>query len=96
MLQSWRHLCRKNIGDEYSAILELLPKQGIEIYSASWLAEKLLEQDKLHSLLVQGENRPGIFEKIKRLISRVERWKFATADCKFKWIDTLIQEKCGK
>ena len=53
-------LCRKNIGDEYSAILELLPKQGIEIYSASWLAEKLLEQDKLALSFVQGKTEPGI------------------------------------
>lgn len=53
----------ENIGDEYSAILELLPKQGIEIYSASWLAEKLLEQDKLALSFVQGKTEPGIFEK---------------------------------
>ena len=85
-------LCRKNIGDEYSAILELLPKQGIEIYSASWLAEKLLEQDKLALSFVQGKTEPGIFEKIKSLISCVKDGNLRTADCKFKWIDTLIQE----
>ena len=86
-------LCRKNIGDEYSAILELLPKQGIEIYSASWLAEKLLEQDKLALSFVQGKTEPGIFEKIKSLISCVKDGNLRTADCKFKWIDTLMQRQ---
>ena len=69
-------LCRKNIGDEYSAILELLPKQGIEIYSASWLAEKLLEQDKLAISFVQEKTEPGIFEKNKEFNQSCKRRKF--------------------
>ena len=85
-------LCRENIGNEYSAILELLPKQGMGIYSASWLAEKILEQDKLALSFIREKTEPAVFEKINRLFSSVKDGNLRTADCKFKWIDTLIQE----
>lgn len=85
-------LCQKTIGGEYSAILELLPKQGIGIYSAPWLAGKLLEQDKLALSLVHEKTEPAIYEKIGRLLDRVKDGNLRTADCKFQWIDTLVSE----
>lgn len=85
-------LCGKNIGSEYSALLELLPEQGIEIYSAPWLAEKLLEQDKLAMSFVREKTESAVYEKISRILNGVKDGNLRTADCKFKWIDALIKD----
>lgn len=85
-------LCGQDIGDEYSEMLALLPEGGFGIYSASWLAMKLLEQDKLAIALAKEELEPAVFEKISRLLSHVKDGNLRTADCKFKWIDGLVRE----
>lgn len=83
---------RKLLGDNYSTLYGLLPQKGIGIYSASWLAGKLMEQDKLVLSLVQGNVQSAAFEQIKQILSEVKDGNLHTADCKFQWIDTLVRE----
>lgn len=83
---------RKTIGDDYSAMIDQLPEKGIGIYSAPWLAAKLVEQDRLVLSLVQKNVQPSEFDKISQRLARVKDGNLHTADCKFQWIDTLINE----
>ena len=47
-------LYEEKINVPYITVLNLLPKEGIEIYSAGWLAAKLLENDPMVQSIIQG------------------------------------------
>ena len=85
-------ICQQTIGDDYSKVLTFLPENGIDIYSASWLAMKLLEQDKLAVSLVREKLESASFESLNHYLNKVKNGNLRTADCKFKWIDALIKE----
>lgn len=79
-------------GEQKSAFAEaltLVPANGIEKYSAEWLAAKLLE----------GDN--AVINKLSSVSDRNALKKFSeanpdgslyTSDCKFEWIDSLLSD----
>lgn len=85
-------LYQSGIEKEFNALKTLLPEQGIDIYTVSWLAVKLLEQDKQALTLVERNVSVSEYEKIKQIISGVQNGNLRTGDCKFQWIDNLIKE----
>ncbi len=75
----------------YDKVIALMPKEGIDNYSPSWLATKLIEKDsdvltKIKNVLSQDE-----FRDLEKLLSSVEKGTLETAGYKFQWIDELLR-----
>ncbi|MGL6200477.1 MAG: ferrous iron transport protein B [Lachnospiraceae bacterium] len=80
-----------NIKNKYNEIKKLLPNNGIGIYSPFWLAAKLLEQDKQATALVKEHIESAVFQQIEIIMAGVQDGNLLTADCKFQWIDGLLE-----
>lgn len=81
------------IGDgAYEKLLELMPQDGIGNYSASWLATKLLEEDKAVLELIEENLPQEAYKEVKSVLSSVENGVLETAGYKFKWIDELLKD----
>lgn len=83
-------LYRENISVPYTTVRNLLPENGIEIYSAGWLAAKLLEWDPLALSLVKGNLSEADFRRLKSYLDGVKDGNLLTGDCKFRWIDRVL------
>lgn len=82
-----------SIGDgAYEKFLELMPQDGIGNYSASWLATKLLEEDKAVLELIEENMAQEAYKEVKSVLSSVENGVLETAGYKFKWIDELLKD----
>ena len=84
-------LYREKINVPYTTVLNLLPKDGIEIYSAGWLAAKLLESDPLALSVVQKNLSQSDFQQLKAYLGSVKDGNLLTGDCKFQWIDRILK-----
>ncbi|MFZ7102494.1 MAG: ferrous iron transport protein B [Peptococcaceae bacterium] len=80
------------IGERYQQVLELLPKEGIDVYSSVWLTAKLLEQDRPVRGLVKSRISTENWDKINMLLQEVKNGSLLTAECKFKWIEGLLKD----
>ena len=78
--------------ETYEEILKLLPDSGMEAFSSSWLALKLLEQDEIVMDTVKLNIPKANWNKIESIIKNIENGSLLTADSKFKWIGTLIKD----
>lgn len=79
-------------GKTVFVIKALLPADGIGIYSSTWLTAKLIEQDKLARSLVKETVDAGTYTAIEKKLSDVKDGNLLTGDCKFQWIDKLVNE----
>jgi ferrous iron transport protein B len=80
------------IGDIYRQVLELLPLQGVGVFSASWLAAKLLEKDQPALEIVKLEVSADNVNKLIALLGEVKHGSLLTGDSKFKWIEGLLRD----
>ncbi len=76
----------------YDKVLELMPKEGIDNFSPSWLAAKLIEEDaavltKINDVLSQDE-----LQELEKVLASVDNGALETAGCKFQWIDELLRD----
>lgn len=83
---------QNTIGTAFDEIKALLPADGIGIYSSTWLTAKLIEQDKLARSLVKETVDAGTYTAIEKKLSDVKDGNLLTGDCKFQWIDKLVNE----
>ena len=83
---------QNTIGAAFDEIKALLPADGIGIYSSTWLTAKLIEQDKLARSLVKETVDAGTYTAIEKKLSNVKDGNLLTGDCKFQWIDKLVNE----
>lgn len=83
---------QNTIGAAFDEIKALLPADGIGIYSSTWLTAKLIEQDKLARSLVKETVDAGTYTAIEKKLSDVKDGNLLTGDCKFQWIDKLVNE----
>ncbi len=87
---------QKMIGEPFKELVKLLPKDGIGVFSASWLAAKLLEEDAHAIGLVKSHISPESLKDIETVLSGVKDGNLLTADCKFKWIESLLKNNVIK
>jgi ferrous iron transport protein B len=69
-----------------------MPKEGIDNYSPSWLATKLIEKDanvltKIKNVLPQDE-----LQELGEILSSINNGTLKTAGYKFQWIDELLRD----
>ena len=81
----------EKINMPYITVLNLLPKDGIGIYSSGWLAAKLLEKDPMVESIIQGKIPQADFQELKTFLSNVKDGNLLTGDCKFQWIDQVLK-----
>ncbi|WP_304508898.1 ferrous iron transport protein B [Anaerotignum sp.] len=84
------------IGEPFKQLLKLLPKDGIGAFSSSWLAAKLLEQDNHAMQLVKSKVDVSCWREVETVLSSVKNGNLFTADCKFKWIESLLKNSVKK
>lgn len=76
----------------YDKIFALMPEEGIDNYSPSWLATKLIENDSDVLTKIKGVLSDDKFQELDKLLSMVEKGALETAGCKFQWIDDLLRD----
>jgi ferrous iron transport protein B len=74
----------------FKRILELLPSDGIGVYSAAWLAAKVIEQDGPAKEIIRATLDNEIAEQIISLGATVKNGVLFTGERKFEWIENLI------
>ena len=84
----------------YEKLLKLMPKEGIDNFSADWLSAKLIEGDT--AILEKAHKTLSLeaYKEVQTVLSSVQNGALETAGCKFKWIDELLEgavaQKKGK
>lgn len=73
----------------YTEALTLVPADGIEKYSAEWLAVKLLEGD---NAVINKLSAVSDRNALKRFTESNPDGSLYTSDCKFEWIDSLLSD----
>ncbi|MGN0350169.1 MAG: ferrous iron transport protein B [Roseburia sp.] len=73
----------------YEEALKLVPAEGIDQYSARWLAGKLMEGDTViaRKVAVTAEK-----SKVKAFTEKSKDGSLYTSDCKFAWIEGLLSD----
>ena len=81
----------EKINMSYNTVLNLLPDNGIGIYSSGWLAAKLLESDPMVLSIIQGKIPQSDFKELEMYLENVKDGNLLTGDCKFQWIDNILK-----
>ncbi len=76
----------------YNKVLALMPKEGIDNYSPSWLAAKLIEGDSAVHTKIKNVVSKDEFQDLGKILSSVENGALETAGYKFQWIDELLRD----
>lgn len=85
-------LYKSTIEKQYFDVSGFIPDKGIGFYSKTWLTGKLIEKDKKVIELVKENISDESFQKIKSILEQIKDGSLYTGDCKFKWIDALIEQ----
>ena len=85
-----KSLYEKEFGETWHQLSRLLPEQGIGVYSAGWLAAKLIEQDPVAHGMVQQAVSSEQLQEIDALCRSIKDGSLHTGDCKFQWIDSIL------
>lgn len=80
----------QKFGETYREACEILPADGIGVYSPMWLFSKMAEGDPVAETIVK-EKVGGDFEKLRSCISGIENGASQTGNCKFAWIDSILE-----
>lgn len=83
----------KEIGGAYQKIRDLLPADGIGIYSASWFACKLVEKDAPVLAAVKSVLSDSDHQKLTQILAQIKDGSILTGNCKFAWVDSVLQGK---
>ena len=68
----------------YNEAFSIVPENGVEHYSAEWLAAKLMDGDKVVADMLDDKKAAYAF------IEKAKNGSLITSDCKFEWIAKLI------
>ena len=78
------------VGDNYKLLKKHIPDKGIGVFSKSWITGKLLDQDAKVIALVKDNVEKVEFEEIENVLKSIKNGNLITGNCKFEWIDKLI------
>ncbi len=76
--------------DQFSALQELMPTQGMGDYSPLWLAAKVMEGDAPVTAKVKALQDATQSQALDQLLSSIQNGALLTGQCKFAWIDGLL------
>lgn len=77
----------------YEEALNLVPVNGIDQYSAKWLAAKLLEGDTVIAHKISAVTDKAM---VKAFVEKSGDGSLYTSDCKFAWIESLLSDTVSK
>ncbi len=76
----------------YKKLLALMPQEGIDNYSAFWLATKLIEGDTAILEKVNNTLEAEAYQEAEMILSSIRNGPLHTGGCKFQWIDELLSD----
>ncbi|MGI6617435.1 MAG: ferrous iron transport protein B [Saccharofermentanales bacterium] len=76
----------------YKKLLALMPPEGIDNYSAPWLATKLIEGDTAILEKVNNTLEAEAYQEAEVILSSIRNGPLHTGGCKFQWIDELLSD----
>lgn len=75
----------------YTKLYDLMPTEGIEGYSAAWLAAKALEGDTAVTEKIEARLPETRQAELSEIQDGIRNGSLLTGGCKFRWIDELLQ-----
>lgn len=85
-------LYEDTIGEKYRALETYISKDGIGVFSQTWLISKLVEKDQKAIELVQTAVDAAQFKNIESILQDIKDGNLYTGQCKFNWVDSLIKK----
>ncbi|UTC54471.1 ferrous iron transport protein B [Treponema sp. OMZ 906] len=85
-------LYEDTIGEKYRALETYIPKDGIGVFSQTWIISKLVEKDQKAIELVQTAVDATQFKNIESILQDIKDGNLYTGQCKFNWVDSLIKK----
>lgn len=82
--------------EAFERALDIVPQKGIEQYSREWLAEKLLEGDKVAARKISAALPSGERAAVNAFAEKNSEGSLYTSDCKFAWIEGLLSDTVKK
>lgn len=77
----------------YKEAISIVPADGIGQYSSEWLGMKLSEGDKAVIEMLNGKSDKYWLNKLS---GKAEQGSIFTSDCKFEWIDYILEGSVTK
>ena len=81
---------KNEFADVYAQLAELLPQDGIGVYSSNWIISKLFDNDAMALDFVKSKVEDDDYDKIIKITSSVKDGTLHTGNCKFLWIDNIL------
>jgi len=78
-------------GNLYPSLYAVMPPKGMDGYSASWLAAKILEGDAVVTAKVREVVSDEKRGQLDALTKNTANGALLTGGCKFQWIDEVLQ-----
>ena len=85
-------LYEDTIGEKYRTLETYIPKDGIGVFSQTWIISKLVEKDQKAIELVQTAVDATQFKNIESILQDIKDGNLYTGQCKFNWVDSLIKK----
>ena len=82
---------KNKLGTVYDQMMELLPREGVLVYSSNWILMKLIEKDQVVSEMVYSSIDRDKAGKLLELCGSVDNGSLQTGDSKYKWIDEILK-----
>lgn len=78
-------------GGHYETLYDLMPASGIDGYSPTWLAAKVMEGDVAVTAKVRQALSGESKARFEAVLTQINNGALLTGDCKFKWIDEILK-----
>lgn len=78
-------------GGVFDKIYSLMPADGLDGYSAMWLAAKVIEADKVVIAKVREVLLSGQKSQFDAAVAEIKNGTLLTGSCKFEWVDEVLQ-----
>ncbi len=82
--------------DAYTELTDIIPDGIIKGYSSSWLAVKAIEGDTIVKNAIESELSGNELKHYQDVLNRVKKGALLTGECKFRWIDSLLDGTVNK
>lgn len=80
----------------FSKLSKMIPDGIVEGYSSVWLTAKAIEGDKIVRAKVENALSSDVRKEYENIINAMDKGALLTGECKFKWIDYLLEGVVNK
>lgn len=82
--------------EAFSKLRDMIPGGVVDGYSSVWLAAKAIEGDRIVRAKIENVIAGDVKAEYDSIIKEIDKGALLTGECKFKWIDYLLEGVVNK